>query len=481
MRRRRHGEGDPIDKEAVMRRITLSVAVLALVALLASAGTVRADERETQDLVIGSPPPCGDEEAVSLSAVDCAGVEPVEAIGPIAPEIEAAAAETARVETALVASEGPEALRRNCRFHAEVSLYTDSDWNRLAQNLAAQQSHCADYYISIPSIAGNKTMPRPDQAWRIRALGPRFHAMAEAHLTAWQTWVTTNRRTWLDAGKEFRRRMVTAGYDVALGDLWAMNEVPSSVRQNAGQSRRNLLDFLHGLYEGDASTGTAKGLVFVVGLGQRTQNLSVYLGNMRGWLSDAPFWTEADAYVRFWAQETYGDVRAWGVPSAPRMTKARHLVEYLMHPLNLARAGGERTTAAEAFFRRAYLPLANAAWKWQSGFGFTNVDHLLMRHFLSEQVHAIRHDAGTHPADGPTGRLGFAWAPENVPTEPDFPAKTAGLQQRLASAFANAYAQGGGSQMGACGEPGDHDWCEGAVDGAVFSEGWSVFSTWEEA
>ena len=104
-----------------------------------------------------------------------------------------------------------------------------------------------------------------------------------------------------------------------------------------------------------------------------------------------------------------------------------------------------------------------------------------MRHFLSEQVHAIRHDAETHPADGPTGRLGFAWAPENVPTEPDFPAKTAGLQQRLASAFANAYAQGGGSQMGACGEPGDHVWCEGAVDGAAFNEGWSAFSTWDEA
>ncbi len=101
-----------------------------------------------------------------------------------------------------------------------------------------------------------------------------------------------------------------------------------------------------------------------------------------------------------------------------------------------------------------------------------------MRHFLSERVLAIRHDAGTHPADGPTGRLGFAWAPENVPTEPDFPAKTAGLQQRLASAFANAYAQGGGSQIGACGEPGDHDWCEGAVDGAEFNEGWDVFSTW---
>ena len=329
---------------------------------------------------------------------------------PIAPEIEAAAAETARVETALVASQGPEALRRNCRFHAEVSLYTDSDWNRLAQNLAAQASHCADYYISIPALTANKTMPRPDQAWRIRALGPRFHAMAEAHLTAWQTWVTTQPED-VDArpARSSAGAWPPAGYDVARGDLWAMNEVPSQVRQNAGQSRRNLLDFLHGLYEGDASTGTAKGLVFVVGLGQRTQNLSVYLGEHArlarptqpsGW---RPTPTCGSGHRRRTATSAPGASR-----TRPRMTRARHLIEYVMHPLNLARAGGERTAAAEAFFRKAYLPLANAAWKWRSGFGFTDVDHLLMRHFLSEQVHAIRHDAGTNP---PTVRVAASALP----------------------------------------------------------------------
>jgi hypothetical protein len=465
-----------------MKRVPtiMGVVALALAMALTTSDAVRAEEQPATDLVIGYPPACGDEEAASLSAVDCAGVEPVDSIGPIAPEIQAAAAETARLETALVASEGPEALRRNCRIHAEVAFYTDADWNRLAQNLAAQASHCADYYISIPAISGNKTTPRGDQAWRIRALGPRFHAMAEAHLTSWQTWVTANNRTWADAGREFRRRMAVAGYDVSLGDLWAMNEVPSSVRQNAGQSRRNLLDFLRGLYEGDGSAPPTQGLVFVVGLGQRTQNLSVYLTNMRAWLADSAFWSTADPYVRFWAQEVYGDVRAWGVVGAPRMTRARHLIEYVMHPLALARAGGEQTAAAEVFFRRTYVPLANAAWKWRSGFGFTDVDHLLMRHFLSEQIHAVRHDAGTHPADGPSGRVGFAWAPENVPSEPDFQAKTAGLQQRLASAFANAYAQGGSSQIGACGPPGDHDWCQGAVADAAFNEGWSAFSTWPE-
>lgn len=467
-----------------MRRIaiTATAAALLLAAVLATAGSVRADDPIQPDLMIGLPPPCGDEEAVTNSAADCAGIEPVDSIGPIAPKIVAAAAETARAESALVAAQGPDALRRNCRLHAEVSFYTDSDWNRLAQTLAAQASHCADYYISIPALTGDKTIPRGDQAWRIRALGPRFHAMAEAHLASWQRWVTTvPGRTWAQAGQEFRRRMATAGYDVTLGDIWALNEVPSSVRQNAGQSRRNLLDFLRGLNEGDGSAPATQGLVFVIGFGQRTQNLSVYLANMRGWVADAAFWAEAEGAVRFWAQEVYGDVRAWGVERAPLMRRARHQLDYLMHPLELARAGGERSAVAERFLRRAYLPLANAAWKWQSGFGFTDVDHLIMRHYLSEQVHAIRHDAGTHPAAGPQGRLGFAWAPENRSAEADFPAKTAGLQARLGSALAEAYAQGGSSQMGACGPPGDHVWCEGSVPDAAFNEGWSVFSErWDD-
>ena len=165
---------------------------------------------------------------------------------------------------------------------------------------------------------------------------------------------------------------------------------------------------------------------------------------------------------------------------APRMTKARHLIEYVMHPLGLARAGGERTAVAEAFLRRAYVPLANAAWKWRSGFGFTDVSDELMRHFLSEQVHAIRHDDG-HAARRRTERASGL----RVGTRERFRAsqtsrrRLSGLQQRLASAFANAYAQGGSSQMGACGPPGDHVWCDGAYDGAAFNDGWSGFWSWE--
>jgi hypothetical protein len=301
-----------------MRRIGVNVSVLLLLlvlAVLAGATAGRADET-LSPLEIGAPPACDSDVDVSLAAVDCAAIEPVDALGPIDPVIEHRASETARAEYALVASEGKGALRKNCRLHAEIAVYTANDWTRLAQTLAAEATHCADYYISIPPLSNDKTVPRSGQAERIRAFGPRFHAVAEANLAAWQTWVLTNGRTWIEAGREFRSRMVAAGYDVLLGDLWAMNEVPSSVRQNAGQSRRNLLDFLRGLYEGDGANPT-KGIVFVIGFSQRTQLLSVYLNNMRGWLADDSFWTEVDAYARFWAQEVYGDVRSWGVPSEP--------------------------------------------------------------------------------------------------------------------------------------------------------------------
>ena len=460
-----------------MRRIviTTGAVVVVLATALVGATPILADDPPATDLVIGYPPPCDDPDAVSNVGVECSGVEAVDSIGPISPEIQTSAAATARADTALVAAEGPEALRKNCRLHSEVVLYSPLDWNRLASTLAAEASHCADYYVMVPAPEGNKTTPRADQAWRIRALGPRFHAMAEAHLGGWQTWVTTNNKTWREAGRLFRQRMTTAGYDVALGDIWAMNEVPASVRQGAGQARRNLLDFLAGLYEGDGSAPT-QGLVFIAGFGQRTQNLSTYLANMRGWLSDDAFWAEADGYVRFWGQEVYGDVRAWAVPETPRMTRAQHVIDYVMHPDLLARAGGDRTAVAESFLRRTYAPVANAAWSYTSSFGFTDVDYLLMQHFLSEQVLAIRHDAGTHPAEGPEGRLGFAWAPRNNSGESDFPVKTGALLKRLASSLANAYAEGGSSQMGACGPPGDHVWCEGSYEGALFNEGWDVFS-----
>ena len=81
-----------------------------------------------------------------------------------------------------------------CRALRAV-FYTETDWLRLATKLAANASPCAQYYISIPPLAADKTKFRYDQPWRIRALGPNFHVLAEINFTGWSNWVTANSST----------------------------------------------------------------------------------------------------------------------------------------------------------------------------------------------------------------------------------------------------------------------------------------------
>jgi hypothetical protein len=121
----------------------------------------------------------------------------------------------------------PLATTQGCRPLRAV-FYAATDWLRLATKLAAQASPCAQYSISIPPLVSDKTKPRPDQAWRIRALGPSFHALAEINFTAWRKWVQAGNGTWYQAGVEARRRMAAAGYDVGTGDTWALNELRRS-------------------------------------------------------------------------------------------------------------------------------------------------------------------------------------------------------------------------------------------------------------
>ena len=86
-------------------------------------------------------------------------------------------------------------------------FYAATDWLRLATKLAAAGSPCAEYYLSIPAIVGNRTQPRRDAAPRVRALGPNFHAMAEIHFTAWSRWVQETGSSWHTAGVTARQRI----------------------------------------------------------------------------------------------------------------------------------------------------------------------------------------------------------------------------------------------------------------------------------
>src|SRR5829696_4701639 len=97
--------------------------------------------------------------------------------GAIAAE---AAAEGARASAAAPAL--LDDFPRSCRLHVEPVFWTASDWLPLARALAADPSPCADYYVSIPPQAADKTLLRGAQDELIRALGPRIHPVAEITL-----------------------------------------------------------------------------------------------------------------------------------------------------------------------------------------------------------------------------------------------------------------------------------------------------------
>jgi hypothetical protein len=339
-------------------------------------------------------------------------------------------------------------------------FYAGTDWLRLATKLAANASPCAHYHISVPPLAADKTQFRADQAWRIRALGPQFHALAEVNVTGWTSWVSTNGTTWHAAGQEARRRMAAAGYDVNAGDTWVVNEFSSAVRQGVGNARPNMRAFIRGLYEGDGAVPPARGAVFIIGMSQPTGELSVYQSRLQEWYEDASFWQDMSAYVRDWSQELYGDVRNWAVAGSDQARRAASLNEYLQHQMALARVAPASAAPAASFLASAYNPLANAAWAYDAAFGWTNVPSDLMQSYVSSQVSALRsYDAS---------RFGFAWAPKNLNAlaATDFNAQTDAILVRLAAAIAGA---------DACAP----SWCGGDLAGSAFNTGWQTFATWK--
>ena len=272
-------------------------------------------------------------------------------------------------------------------------FYAEQDWLRLSAKLAQHASPCAEYYISIPPVGSDKTYFRRDQAWRIRANGPNFHALAEVHMGAWRRWVTDNKATWYDAGVEARRRMAAAGFDVTLGDDWIVNELSSGVRRDSGVARAEVQELVRGLYDGDGGPPT-KGGVLDIGIvqpGIGASALSTYKSQLEGWLQDAPFWEDMSRYVSDWSQELYGDVRSYAVPGVPLASRRDFLNDYLQHLLVHARLGGAATAAARSFLDSAYSPLANAAWQWDFAFGWTMVSAEQMEDYISAQVYALRY------------------------------------------------------------------------------------------
>jgi hypothetical protein len=359
-------------------------------------------------------------------------------------------------------------------------FYAPSDWLRLATKLAASASPCAQYYISIPPLAAAKTQFRTDQAWRIRALGANFHALAEVHVPGWRAWITANNSNWYTAGVEARRRMAAAGFDVSLGDGWIVNELSSAVRRGIAPARTEMRDFVHGLHDGDGTLPVAKGGVFDIGIGQGLLEPSVYKSQLEGWLQDDSFWEDMSRYVSDWSQELYGDPRNYGVAGATLPTRRDYLTDYLRHQLVHARLGSAATTAARAFLESADSPLANAAWQWDSGFGWTMIPADQMKGYISAQVYALRHFSAVNGEAG--DHWGFAWAPRNSTGMPaaEFTSQTGEIIDRLAAAIHDSGEplDPGDPGVGACGPLGQNLWCGGEIPGAWFNDAWRTFTYW---
>ena len=318
----------------------------------------------------------------------------------------------------------------------------------------------------------------------MRANGLNFHALAEVQMNAWRGWVNANNATWYDAGVEARRRMAAAGFDVTLGDDWIVNEFSSGVRRGSGVARAEVRALVHGLYDG-AGGPPIKGGVLDIGINQPgsgpgASDLTVYKRQLEGWLQDEGFWEDMSRYVSDWSQGLYGDVRNYAVPGAPLANRRDSLNDYLQHQLVHARVGGAATAAARAFLESAYSPLANAAWQWDFGFGWTMVPATQMEDYVSAQVYALRYFSA---GDGqPEDHWGFAWHPRNAAGIPpaDFTAQTNAILDRLATAIHDSAQPNDPANpgIGACGPAGQNLWCSAALAGAWFDDGWKTFTFW---
>jgi hypothetical protein len=361
-------------------------------------------------------------------------------------------------------------------------FYAATDYLRLATKLAAAASPCAEYYISVPPLVADKTQPRRDAAWRIRALGPNFHAMAEFHFTTWNRWVASTGASWYQAGVIARERMAAAGYDFAGGDTWVVNELSSAVRRGTGNARANIRELLRGLYEGEGTHPT-RGAAFVIGVGQQAADVSLYQTNLQNWFTDSAFWADMSTYVSDWSQEVYGDMRNYAVPGASEPVRRDYLNDYLQHELVLAGVGPPTIDTARSFLQSTYSPLANAAWEREAGYGWTMVSAEQMAAYVSTQVHALRYFGATTAQ--PQDHWGFAWAPRNGTgmSAADFAEQSGQVLDRLGASIRDSADAPDPADPGAaaCGPTGQNVWCLADVPGARLTEAWKSFRAWTQS
>jgi hypothetical protein len=305
---------------------------------------------------------------------------------------------------------------------------------------------------------------------KVHLLGPNFHAMAEFHWAAWHDWVAASpgTRDWELAGKALRTRMAAAGYTA--GDIWAINEFPSTTRTGELDVWTHERAAVKGLAEGDGTT--VRGVVFLSGMGQTQQNFSVYKANVKNWLAQTGFWSDMDKYVRWFSYEVYADPHNNCVVGSNVLRDEAQLDAYLEHIPRLAVAGGAATATAAAYLKHHYLPLLNAAWNTNVGFGDNVINLGDFEKFSRLQIYATHVWAANHGYPG--RRIGFAWAPQNAT-----PDQASDLADVIARSVNRSYPADGFYGLGkyACSISGTLDGCGCTVSG-TYNDGWEAFANW---
>ena len=358
-----------------------------------------------------------------------------------------------------------------CTSVTTVLLYSEETYElRLPLAFAGAADRCTRYYVDLPHLS-DPTMPRPG-ADKVHALGPNFHAMAEFSWSGWHNWIAASpgTRDWALAGKAFRQRMIDAGYDVAGGDTWVINEFPSSTRTGELDVWTHERSAVKALYEGNGTT--SQGVVFLAGMGQNLENVAVYKPNVKGWLQQDAWWADMNRYVRWFSQEVYADPHYDCVVGSNVVADSDHLNAYLEHIPRLAADGGADTATARAYLAKSYVPLVNEAWNSNNGFGNNLVSLDDFEKFSRLQVYATHVWAANNAYPG--RRIGFAWSPKNSTTDQDIELSTV-----IANSVARAYPAGGFYNLGkyACSTSGNLDGCGCTVSGS-FNNGWQAFASW---
>lgn len=364
---------------------------------------------------------------------------------------------------------------------AEVLTYCPVGSSTLVSALAALPVEaCSSFFIHLPALANNKTVPRGRAAVeKIHSQGEHFHAMAEFSFGGWAKDPTVQDLSWREKGVEFRRRMVASGYNATRGDTWSLNELPSSVRHNA-TVRSNIVELIAGLSQGDCENCTPMpGLVYIVGMGSNTVNFSVYHPYMEHWLTDAKFWTAIQDGVRWWGQETYARPYELCVAEATLAARVQAVHDYAMHVIRLAANGPHEVSVAKAFLMRTYTPIQSAFWHAEV-YATLNITGAAMRGQVALEVAAV---ARTWPiAEGNTGprRIALAWNDDLI-GHGDRGSQTASEVKDLAASVAESVrlafsSKTDGPESIVCGSDGSRCACD--VPGGALNPAWHDFATW---